>query len=131
MDDTRFDALARTVGAVTTRRAALGGVAAGILGSVGLAIVLDDVEAQNRRRRRNRRRGGRKNCGAQYAGCNSGGDCCRGLECRELRNPSAEANFDGTCAYRVGCGKKNDYCEKNRDCCREFRCRGHTCKRRK
>ncbi len=55
MDDTRFDALARAVGAVTTRRTALRGVAAGILGSVGLAAVLDDVEAQNRRRRRNRR----------------------------------------------------------------------------
>lgn len=132
MDDTRFDALARTVGAVTTRRTALSGVAAGILGSVGLAAVLDDVEAQNRRRRRNRdrRRGGRKNCGAQYAGCNKGGDCCTGLICKELRNPSAEANFSGTCAYKRGCGKKNDYCDKNRDCCRKFRCGGRKCKRR-
>jgi hypothetical protein len=132
MDDTRFDALARAVGAVTTRRSALHGVAAGIVGSIGLAAVLDDVEAQNRRRRRrrDRRRGGRRHCGAQYAGCNSGGDCCTGLVCKELRNPSAEANFDGTCAYRVGCGKKNDFCEKNRDCCRKFRCRGRKCKRR-
>jgi hypothetical protein len=132
MEETRFDALARSVGAVTTRRTALGGVAAGILGSVGLAAVLDDVEAQNRRRRRNRnrRRGGRRNCGAQYAGCNKGGDCCTGLICKELRNPSAEAEFSGTCAYKRGCGKKNDFCEKNRDCCRKFRCGGRKCKRR-
>jgi hypothetical protein len=27
---------------------------------------------------------------------------------KELHNPSAEANFSGTCAYRRDCGKKND-----------------------
>jgi hypothetical protein len=132
VEETRFDALARSVGAGATRRSALRGVVAGLLGSIGLAAVLDDADAQNRRRRRrrNRRRSGRRNCGAQYAGCNTGGDCCTGLECRELRNPSAEQNFDGTCAYPVGCGKKNDFCEKNRDCCRRFRCRGRKCRRR-
>ena len=79
MDETRFDALARAVGALTTRRAALRGVAAGLLGSVGLAAALDDVDAQNRRRRnqRKRRRGqGYRRCGKEYAGCNSGGACC-------------------------------------------------------
>ena len=131
MDDTRFDALARSVGAVTTRRTALHGAAASVLGAIGLAAVLDDADAQNRRRRRRDRRGsGYRNCGEQYAGCNSGGDCCAGLVCQELRNPSAEQNFRGTCAYRRGCGKKNDFCEKNRDCCRKFRCRGRRCRRR-
>ena len=133
MEDTRFDQLARSVSAVATRRTALGGVVLGLLGAAGLGESITEVEAQNRRRRRrnrDRRRGGRRNCGAQYAGCNQGGDCCSGLICKELRNPSAEANFDGTCAYPVGCGKKNDFCEKNRDCCRKFRCSGRKCKRR-
>ena len=130
MDEHRFDALARFVGTVTTRRTAMRATAAGLLGAIGFTPLLEDGAAQNRRRRRNRRRGGRNNCGAQYAGCNNGGDCCTGLECQELRNPSIEANFDGTCAYPVGCGKKNDYCRKNRDCCRKFRCRGRKCKRR-
>lgn len=132
MDETRFDAQARRVSAVTTRRTAMRATAAAILGSVGITALQEDGEAQNRRRRRrrNRRRGGRDNCGAQYAGCNRGADCCDGLVCQELRNPSIEANFDGTCAYPVGCGKKNDYCRKNRDCCRKFHCRGRKCKRR-
>jgi hypothetical protein len=132
VEDTRFDALARSVSAMTTRRGALRGAAAGILGSMGLAAVLDDADAQNRRRRRrrNRRGSGARNCGAQYAGCNRGSDCCQGLICIELRNPSAEQNFSGTCGYRRGCGRKNDFCQKNRDCCRKFRCRGRKCRRR-
>lgn len=136
MEDTQFDALARSVGAVTTRRFALRGMAAGLLGAVGLGAVLGDADAQRRRRRRrdrDRRRrggGGYRNCGAQYAGCNGGSDCCQGLICQELRNPSTEANFSGTCAYKRGCGRKNDFCETNRDCCRKFRCRGRKCRQR-
>jgi hypothetical protein len=123
MDDTRFDALARAVGAVTTRRSALRGVAAGILGSVGLGGVLDDVAAQ-------RQGSGYRRCGKQYAGCNQGRDCCAGLRCKTLRNPHAEAEFSGVCAYQGGCGRRNDFCKKNRDCCRKFRCRNRKCKRR-
>ena len=131
MDDTRFDQLARSVSAATTRRTALGGMALALLGAVGLGAGVAEIDAQRRRRRnRNRNRGGRRNCGAQYAGCNDGRDCCTGLICKELRNPSVEAEFSGTCAYRGGCGKTNDFCKKNRDCCRQFRCGGRKCRRR-
>lgn len=122
MDGTRFDRLARSIGHATSRRVALGGLAAGLLSAVGLGVPLAEA------RRRNH--GGRKNCGAQYAGCNDGSDCCDGLICKKLENPNAAADFTGTCAYRRGCGKRKDYCQKNKDCCRNFRCRGHECKRR-
>ena len=128
MDDARFDRLTRSVSA-TTRRTALGGLVLGLLGAAGLGVDVAEIDAQ-RRRNRNRNRGGRRNCGQQYAGCNDGRDCCTGLICKELRNPSVEAEFSGTCAYRGGCGKNNDFCKKNRDCCRQFRCQGRKCRRR-
>ncbi len=118
MEERQFDRLARMVGAAASRRTALRGLAAGLLGATGLGLAR---EASGKRRRR---------CGAQYAGCNDKKDCCDGLLCKELRNPGAEAEFSGTCAYKRGCGKRKDYCEKSHDCCRRFRCRGHECKRR-
>ena len=126
MDSNQFDRLTRSFGAAATRRNALRGLAAGLLGATGLGATLSEIDARRRRRRRNRNR----RCGAQYAGCNSERDCCEGLICQELKNPGAEAEFSGTCAYRRGCGKKNDYCQKNRDCCRQFQCKGRRCKRR-
>jgi hypothetical protein len=122
MDESQFDRLARSVGVATSRRIAVRGVAVGLLGAIGLVPPLSEA--------RRRRHGGRKNCGEQYDGCNDGSDCCDGLICKRLENPSQEADFIGTCAYKRGCGKKNDYCQTNHDCCRDFRCRGHDCKRR-
>ena len=115
MENTRFDRLARFVGAAGSRRAALRGLAAAMLGFAGLRAA---GEADARR------------CGAQYAGCNNENDCCTGLICKELTNPNAQSNFKGTCAYKRGCGKRNDFCRSNRECCRQFRCRGQRCKRR-
>jgi hypothetical protein len=123
VESTQFDRLARSVGAATTRRTALRGLTAGLLGAIGLGASASEA------RRRGRRNRGRR-CGAQYAGCFDGRDCCDGLICQNLTNPSTQDLFPGTCAYRRGCGKKNDYCDKNRDCCRRFRCQGHECKRR-
>jgi hypothetical protein len=122
VDETQFNRLARSIGFATSRRVALGGLAAVLLSAFGLGV--PPTEA------RRRHRGRRKNCGAQYAGCNDGSECCEGLVCKQLANPSAAADFTGTCAYRRGCGKRKDYCQKNKDCCRSFRCRGHECKRR-
>jgi hypothetical protein len=116
MDGTQFDRLARTVAAASSRRTALRGLVAGFLGLAGLKAA-GDADARRR-------------CGEQYAGCNNDNDCCSGLICRTLTNPSAESEFRGTCAYKRGCGKRNDFCKKNRDCCRQFRCRGRRCKRR-
>jgi hypothetical protein len=115
VDGTQFDSLARIVGAAGSRRAALRGLAGGLVGFAGLKTA-GEV--------------GARRCGAQYAGCNNDNDCCTGLICRALTNPSAESEFDGTCAYKRGCGKRNDFCKKNRDCCRRFRCRGRRCRRR-
>jgi hypothetical protein len=136
VDTSQFDRLARTVGEAATRRTALQGLAAGVLGAIGLSAASNDTDAQRRRRKRRRKRrnrGGRlSNCGAQYAGCNSDNDCCRGLTCKTLTNPHAEQRFSGTCAYQpAGCGKRNDFCERNHDCCRAFICRGRQCRRRK
>jgi hypothetical protein len=122
VDETQFDRLARVFGRATSRRIALGGLGAGLIAALGQGAPLTEA-----RRRHN---GGRQNCGAQYAGCNDGSECCDGLICLRLENPSAAADFTGTCAYRRGCGKHKDYCQKNKDCCRNFRCRGHECKRR-
>jgi len=125
MDTSQIDRIARLVGRATSRRGAVGALFAGFLSvTPGLGVVPSEA------RRNHRHRGGRSNCGAQYAGCNSGSDCCSGLICKELTNPDAAADFTGTCAYRGGCGKKKDYCQKNRDCCRNFRCSGRECKRR-
>ncbi len=125
MDEKQFDRLARVVGVAGSRRIALGGLVAGLFSALSGPGAMP-AEA----RRNHRNRGGRKHCGAQYAGCNDGSDCCRGLICKQLTNPNTAADFSGTCAYRRGCGKKKDYCKKNRDCCRNFRCGGHECKRR-
>src|SRR5580765_7344853 len=109
MDEKRFDRLARSVGITTSRRVALGGLASGLLAA------LRPGAPPTAARRRNH--GGRKNCGARYAGCNDGSDCCDGLICKRLENPSTAADFTGTCAYRRSCGKRKDYCQKNKDCC--------------
>ena len=127
MDSNHFDRLARSFGMNASRRTALRGLAAGLLGATGLGTVITEVDA---RRRGNRNRNRNRRCGDQYAGCNSEKDCCEGLICKELTNPGADAGFDGACAYKRGCGQKNDYCGKNRDCCRQFRCQGKRCKRR-
>jgi hypothetical protein len=125
VDGPQFDRLVeRTFGAAASRRTALQGLAAGLLGAAGLAVSETEAKKRHRRKRHNNR------CGAQYAGCDTGRDCCEGLICKKLENPSAESAFSGTCAYKRGCGKKNNYCDKNRDCCRRFKCKGHKCKRR-
>jgi hypothetical protein len=128
MDSSQFDRIARSFGAAASRRTALRGLAAGLLGAVGLGSSLDAIEARRRRRRRGDDRNRR--CGAQYDGCNDERDCCEGLVCIRLSNPNAEQKFEGTCGYKRGCGKKNDYCRRNHECCRSFRCRGKRCKRR-
>jgi hypothetical protein len=127
MDSSHFDRLVRSFGASASRRTALRGLVAGVLGATGIGATLSELDARRRRRRGNRNR---RRCGKQYDGCNRESDCCDGLICKQLTNPNAEAKFDGTCAYKRGCGKKNDYCGKNRDCCRQFQCRGKRCKRR-
>ncbi len=126
MDSNHFDRLTRVFGIESTRRVALRGLAAGMLGATGFGALLSEIEARRRGRNNNRR----TRCGRQYYGCNDSNDCCHGLVCEELHNPYAEADFKGTCAYRRGCGLKNDFCGKNRDCCRNFRCRNKRCKRR-
>lgn len=118
MDSSQFDRLTRTIGEATSRRLALRGLTAGLLGAVGVGASLGEADARRRR------------CGDQYTGCERNKDCCRGLKCRMFRDANAEALFPGVCAYKRGCGKKNNYCRKNRDCCRKFRCRGRKCKRR-
>jgi hypothetical protein len=114
MESVTFDGLARAVGSAATRRGALRGLAAALLGAAGLGAAR---EASAR-------------CGRQYDGCNNDKECCNGLICKTLQAPRAEANFDGVCAYKRGCGKKNDFCTKNKDCCRKFRCSNRKCKRR-
>ena len=125
MDSNHFDRITRIVGAESTRRSAVRGLAAGLLGVTGLGTVVQKIEARRRGRNNNKR----TRCGRQYYGCNNDNECCNGLICQELKNPYAEAEFKGTCAYRRGCGKKNDFCGKNRDCCRNFRCRNKRCRR--
>lgn len=120
----QFDHLIRAFGTANTRRRTLRGLAAGALATTGVEAAVREFDARRRKNRRGQ-------CGQQYAGCNSATDCCHGLVCKPLENPSVEAEFTGTCAYKRGCGKRNDYCSKNRDCCRTFRCRNKRCKRRK
>ena len=116
MESTQFDRLARTIGAAASRRTALRGVAAGLLGAAGLGALHRDASAR---------------CGRQYDGCNDDKECCNGLTCKTLQAPRAESNnFKGVCAYKRSCGKRNDFCQKNKDCCRNFRCSGRKCKRR-
>jgi hypothetical protein len=116
VESTQFDRLARSVATAATRRGALRGLAAGLLGAAGLGVVRQDASAR---------------CGRQYDGCNDNKDCCHGLNCKTLQAPRAESgNFKGVCAYKRGCGKRNDFCQKNKDCCRNFRCNNKRCKRR-
>src|SRR5689334_5115205 len=51
MDADRFDALARTLRSATTRRAALGGVVAGVLGLLGVPAAADRRPTRSDRRR--------------------------------------------------------------------------------
>jgi hypothetical protein len=125
VDHNHFDRVTRIVGAESTRRAALRGLALGLLAATGLGTAVQESSARRKRRNNNRR----SRCGRQYYGCNNDNDCCHGLICKDLQNPYSEAEFKGTCAYRRGCGKKNDFCGKNRDCCRNFRCRNKRCRR--
>lgn len=124
MDSTHFDRLTRSVGAATTRRAALRGLAAGLIGVAGIGAGLTETDARKRSKGR---------CGKREQGCKTKKDCCEGLICKKIQ-PAGEAvseAFDNVCAYKRGCGKKNAYCDKNRDCCSKFVCQRHRCKRRK
>ncbi len=82
MDGSHFDRITRVVGAESTRRSALRGLAAGILGAAGLGSIVQEIAARRNGRNNNKRR----RCGRQYYGCNDDNECCHGMICQELKN---------------------------------------------
>ena len=119
MDQASFDRLARLLGGTVSRRAGLGAVLAGILGS--------SAPEQTDARRDGRRadRGSGKGLGGGRAKpegpCGSGSrkdnictrdkDCCTGL----CNTKTGKKNHDGK--GRCRCVKKNGACKEDRNCC--------------
>jgi hypothetical protein len=94
MDDKRFDAFSRVLGASGNRRGALKAAMAALVGGAGLAALAGDAEARPRICRD----------GGLY--CTRGSQCCSGTCHIGKRVPKAKRN---TCACSAGltlCGKK-------------------------
>ena len=131
MDDNRFDSIAASVGAASSRRTAL---AVMLGGALSAAFVLAPQRAA-----------------AQGEGdfCRDDSDCGRGLVCRRSeRNRRRRNDRDGRggrndhdgrrrekdrdgrrnreerseCRYINGCGRLEDFCEVTEDCCDDLLC---------
>ena len=119
VDANRFDRLARTIGAQTSRRTmvktATGGTLAILgLGSVARAALGQDVSAEAQ--------------GFEGDSCDNSDDCKKGLVCR------TRSSGNKRCEYKKNCGgKKNDACKNTGDCCKNknLRCQNRKCKRDK
>jgi hypothetical protein len=107
MDREMFDSLTRGVGRDCTRRSALAGLAAGVLGLGFASKVAAQVETER--------------CGKPDEPCFRNTDCCTGLKCRGA-NP--DFNESGRCVDKGG-----SRCYSDRDCNRDERCIKNRCTR--
>ncbi|MGH2618340.1 MAG: hypothetical protein ACRDJC_24180, partial [Thermomicrobiales bacterium] len=111
MDSNKFDALTRGFAAQRSRRDALKGLAAGLLGLGVAGEAAAQVGAE------------RQNCGQP---CDNSSDCNAGLECRN-------SDGDDVCVRigdsRTSCNRNSD-CTRNTELCRNGRCENtSTCTR--
>jgi hypothetical protein len=129
MDESRFDALARHVGRLTTRRATLRRLSGAIL-ALGLVSRVDPAVA-------------RKDCRLVGEPCGTGpgnpGRCCRGAVCTEGQLgggtcvcPEHLQACRGSCvdsaSNREACGPNCEICPDDADCCEGACCReGQRC----
>lgn len=105
METNRFESLSRSLARATGRRAAIAGVAAGLL---GLGLGRQPVAAR---------------CGDQRDPCFRNTDCCEGLKCAN----SGDVTQQGRCVFKNGEGGKGDACKRDAQCrsgvCRRGKCR--------
>jgi hypothetical protein len=100
MDRETFDALTRGIGKQCTRRSALAGLAAGVLGLGAAKRVAAEVSVES--------------CGDYGDKCLSNTDCCTGLKCK---------GGDRTTGQVGRCVDKNaKKCRADQDCKRSERC---------
>ena len=103
MDDSRFDALARTVTHARSRRAVLGTLLAGTLGLGGLA----DATAKKRCPPCKKRKHGRCKANKQLNGtaCLSGSGACQDGRCRQVSSEEQPSTCPtGECSRSKPCG---------------------------
>jgi hypothetical protein len=113
MDDKRFDSIAATIGAATSRRSAFVALVGGALAAAGGALAPRSTRAQG-----------------EGDSCRDDDDCGRGLFCKRSRRRRGRNDRDGRrnrrdrseCRYIVGCGERHDFCFDTDDCCGNLRC---------
>lgn len=139
MDSTTFDALTRGVGAACTRRRALGGIAAGVLGLAAARTAAEAVETAG--------------CAKKGDDCLNNYGCCSGLKCKvegkeEIGRCVDKNNSDDRCKRDSDCrkgevcknkrcknkgsgsgdGRDGDKCNDNDDCRSGLRCKKGRCR---
>lgn len=107
MDRETFDSLTRGVGKTCTRRSALAGLMAGVLGLGVAKQVAAEVSTEK--------------CAAPGERCFRNTDCCSGLKCKG-GNP--DTGQSGNCVDKNG-----SRCRRDGDCRRDERCDNGRCKR--
>lgn len=106
MDGKTFDALTRGVGADCTRRRAIGGILAGVL---GLAATRDAAQAVETAK-----------CAKKGDDCLRNSDCCSGLKC--------DLSGGGKIGECIDKNNSDDRCRDDRDCRKGERCVNKRCK---
>jgi hypothetical protein len=104
VDTSRFDALARTIGAPASRRGVLGGLAAGLSALLGMAVANDDAEAKSKKCKSNQRKCKGK-C-ISKSKCCSNGDCSGGAQSKNEK-----------CKCPAGTKSCSNVCIPEDDCC--------------
>ena len=122
MDSRTFDALTRGVGSRASRRIALQGLVAGLLGlSISRSVAAQTDEAVSAERGCRVKRC-KKNTLGQNCLDNRGNprnrNCCQGLKCSNTR---------GRCVWKNGHGGGGDYCRNSNDCNQDFFCGKNQC----
>ncbi len=118
MDDKTFDALTRSAGTPTNRRAAVLGLVGGLfgLGSARQAAA-QDVGVEGCRIERCKKQVLDQEC-RDRNGRPDNGACCQGLKCDNRR---------GTFVFKNDSGQAGDFCRDDRDCDSGFFCTKNQC----
>jgi hypothetical protein len=119
MDARIFDRLSQQIAGASTRRTALGALAAaGISG----AMLTADVDAKGKKKRKRKRKRKCKNVSGKP--CTSDKTCCAGKTKNICRVPSNGGNSDTKCCGGTGatCSRNIDEDELEPVCCTGFPC---------
>ena len=105
METARFDAIARGIARMTTRRGMLTALIGGAFGIAAVNAGAADLSTDAKK--------------GEGARCDEDQDCGRGLICKKSKKDGKNRR---ECRYEDGCGQRDDFCEETADCCKKLKC---------